>query len=80
METTINDHLPAPGPPAVLSRKRADLLRFAVVLGALLLLNFLGQRLFFRLDLTEERADTFEWMLTPVMEQPSCLRRDLPLI
>ena len=58
METTINDHLPAPGPPAVLSRKRADLLRFAVVLGALLLLNFLGQRLFFRLDLTEEKRYT----------------------
>ncbi|TPG58671.1 gliding motility-associated ABC transporter substrate-binding protein GldG [Hymenobacter nivis] len=58
METTINDNLPAPGAPAVPSRKRADLLRFAAVLGALLLLNFLGQRLFFRLDLTEEKRYT----------------------
>ena len=57
METTINDNLPAAPAPAA-SRKRADLLRFAAVLGVLLLFNFIGQRLFFRLDLTEEKRYT----------------------
>ncbi len=57
METTINDNLPAAPAPAT-SRKRADWLRFAAVVGALLLLNFIGQRLFFRLDLTEEKRYT----------------------
>ena len=37
------------------SRKRRDLTAFFVVVGVLLLLNFLAQRFFFRLDLTEEK-------------------------
>jgi len=40
------------------SRKRQDLLRFAAIIGALLLLNFVAQRFFFRLDLTEEKRYT----------------------
>ena len=40
------------------SRKRRDLTRFAAVLGGLLLLNFIGQQFFFRLDLTQEKRYT----------------------
>lgn len=40
------------------SPKRRDLLRFMAVIGGLLLLNFLGQQFFFRLDLTEEKRYT----------------------
>ncbi|UOQ67870.1 gliding motility-associated ABC transporter substrate-binding protein GldG [Hymenobacter volaticus] len=40
------------------SRKRRDLLRFLAVIGALLLLNFIGQQFFFRLDLTQEKRYT----------------------
>jgi len=40
------------------SRKRRDLLGFLAVVGALLLVNFLGQQFFFRLDLTEEKRYT----------------------
>ena len=40
------------------SRKRRDLMRFAAVLGGLLLLNFIGQQFFFRLDLTQEKRYT----------------------
>ncbi|HEX8425552.1 gliding motility-associated ABC transporter substrate-binding protein GldG [Hymenobacter sp.] len=40
------------------SRKRRDLLRFLAVIGALLLMNFIGQQFFFRLDLTEEKRYT----------------------
>ncbi|MCB2379149.1 gliding motility-associated ABC transporter substrate-binding protein GldG [Hymenobacter sp. BT635] len=40
------------------SRKRRDLLRFLAVIGALLLLNFLAQQFFFRLDLTQEKRYT----------------------
>jgi gliding-associated putative ABC transporter substrate-binding component GldG len=45
-----------PTPPV--SRKRNDLLRFAAIIGALFLLNFVAQRFFFRLDLTEEKRYT----------------------
>ncbi|WP_375417441.1 gliding motility-associated ABC transporter substrate-binding protein GldG [uncultured Hymenobacter sp.] len=45
-------------PAAAASRKRRDLARFAAVLGGLLLFNFIGQQLFFRLDLTEEKRYT----------------------
>ena len=38
--------------------KSRDLLGFVAVLGALLLLNFVAQRFFFRLDLTEEKRYT----------------------
>ncbi|SHK77610.1 gliding motility-associated ABC transporter substrate-binding protein GldG [Hymenobacter psychrotolerans] len=44
--------------PAIPSRKRRDLTRFFVVIGLLLLFNFLGQQFFFRLDLTEEKRYT----------------------
>jgi gliding-associated putative ABC transporter substrate-binding component GldG len=47
---------PAPAPAA--SRKRQDLLRFAAIVGGLLLLNFVAQQFFFRLDLTEEKRYT----------------------
>lgn len=40
------------------TNRRRDLLRFAAVLGGLLLVNFVAQRLFFRLDLTEEQRYT----------------------
>jgi gliding-associated putative ABC transporter substrate-binding component GldG len=40
------------------SRKRRDLIRFLLIIGLLLLFNFIGQRLFFRLDLTEEKRYT----------------------
>jgi gliding-associated putative ABC transporter substrate-binding component GldG len=40
------------------SRKRQDLLRFAAIIGGLLLLNFVAQHFFFRLDLTEEKRYT----------------------
>ncbi|MGI4872603.1 MAG: gliding motility-associated ABC transporter substrate-binding protein GldG [Janthinobacterium lividum] len=40
------------------SRKRRDLLRFAAIVGGLLVLNFVAQRFFFRLDLTEEKRYT----------------------
>jgi gliding-associated putative ABC transporter substrate-binding component GldG len=46
----------APAPAT--SRKRQDLLRFAAIIGALFLLNFVAQRFFFRLDLTEEKRYT----------------------
>ncbi|MDO7876416.1 gliding motility-associated ABC transporter substrate-binding protein GldG [Hymenobacter sp. ASUV-10] len=52
------DSLPAPAVAAVPSRKRRDLLRFVAVLGGLLLFNFVAQRFFFRLDLTEEKRYT----------------------
>jgi gliding-associated putative ABC transporter substrate-binding component GldG len=51
------DSLPAPT-ATLPSRKRRDLLRFAAVLGSLLLFNFVAQRFFFRLDLTEEKRYT----------------------
>jgi ABC-2 type transport system permease protein len=40
------------------SNKRRDLLRFLAVVAGLLLLNFLGQQFFFRLDLTQEKRYT----------------------
>jgi len=40
------------------SAKSRDLTRFAAVVGALLLLNFVAQRFFFRLDLTQEKRYT----------------------
>jgi gliding-associated putative ABC transporter substrate-binding component GldG len=50
--TTTISAVPAP------SRKRQDLLRFAAIIGALFVLNFVAQRFFFRLDLTEEKRYT----------------------
>ena len=41
-----------------LTAKRRDLSRFAAVVAALLLLNFVAQRFFFRLDLTQEKRYT----------------------
>ncbi|WP_310391635.1 gliding motility-associated ABC transporter substrate-binding protein GldG [Hymenobacter sp.] len=56
MENTLtNSAIPAPVPA---SRKQRDLLLFAAVLGGLLLFNFIAQRFFFRLDLTEEKRYT----------------------
>lgn len=48
----------ASSPQLTATRKSRDLTRFAMVVGALLLFNFVGQRLFFRLDLTEEKRYT----------------------
>jgi gliding-associated putative ABC transporter substrate-binding component GldG len=56
MEATTPTSAAAPAPAT--SRKRQDLLRFAAIIGALLLLNFIAQRFFFRLDLTEEKRYT----------------------
>ena len=44
--------------PATPSRKRRDVLRFAALLGLLLLCNGVAQRFFFRLDLTQEKRYT----------------------
>ena len=41
-----------------LKAKKQDLLRFAAFVGALLVLNFVAQHFFFRLDLTEEKRYT----------------------
>ncbi|OGX87764.1 gliding motility-associated ABC transporter substrate-binding protein GldG [Hymenobacter lapidarius] len=56
MENTLTEWPVAAPVPA--SRKRQDLLFFAAVLGGLLLFNFVAQRFFFRLDLTEEKRYT----------------------
>ena len=45
-------------PAYATSRKRSDLLRFAAVIAGLLLFNFIAQRFFFRVDLTEEKRYT----------------------
>ncbi|UOR07578.1 gliding motility-associated ABC transporter substrate-binding protein GldG [Hymenobacter aerilatus] len=47
------------------SRKRRDLTTFFVVIGALLLLNFLAQQFFFRVDLTEEKR----YSMSPATKQ-----------
>ncbi|GAB3824373.1 gliding motility-associated ABC transporter substrate-binding protein GldG [Hymenobacter jeollabukensis] len=54
METTPAATSPAPVAPAS-SRKQRDLLRFGLVLLALLVLNVLAQQFFVRLDLTEDK-------------------------
>ncbi|NML63904.1 gliding motility-associated ABC transporter substrate-binding protein GldG [Hymenobacter sp. RP-2-7] len=53
---TPNQEPTATSPPP--TAKNRDLLRFAALVGALLLLNFVAQRFFFRLDLTEEKRYT----------------------
>jgi gliding-associated putative ABC transporter substrate-binding component GldG len=58
MEQIITYSTPARAVSAAPSRKRRDLLRFAAVLAGLLLFNFIAQRFFFRLDLTEEKRYT----------------------
>ncbi|QDA58641.1 gliding motility-associated ABC transporter substrate-binding protein GldG [Hymenobacter jejuensis] len=70
--TPANDLTPsgAAAAPVVASRKRRDLLRFAALVGALLLFNFVGQQFFFRLDLTQEKRYT----MSPATKQ---LLRDL---
>lgn len=50
------------------SNKRRDLTRFFVVIGALLLLNFLAQQFFFRLDLTEEKRYTMSAATKQLLE------------
>src|SRR6476469_323594 len=56
MENTLTTS-PAPvAAPA--SRKQCDLLAFSAVVGLLLLFNFIAQRFFFRLDMTEEKRYT----------------------
>ena len=47
--------LTANSQPLTANNKRRDLTTFFVVIGALLLLNFVAQRFFFRLDLTQEK-------------------------
>jgi len=56
MENTLTT--PPATVPAPSSRKQRDLLAFAAILGGLLLFNFIAQRLFFRVDLTEEKRYT----------------------
>ncbi|WP_223284591.1 gliding motility-associated ABC transporter substrate-binding protein GldG [Hymenobacter qilianensis] len=60
-----------PEPPIQSSRKRRDLIRFLLIIGLILLFNFIGQRLFFRLDLTEEKRYT----MSPATKQ---LLQNLP--
>ncbi|WP_262888629.1 Gldg family protein [Hymenobacter sp. HDW8] len=60
-----------PESPIQPSRKRRDLIRFLLIIGVLLLFNFVGQRLFFRLDLTEEKRYT----MSPATKQ---LLQNLP--
>ena len=57
--------------PLPSSRKRRDLIRFLFIIGLLLLFNFVAQRLFFRLDLTEEKRYT----MSPATKQ---LLQNLP--
>ncbi|UYZ60629.1 gliding motility-associated ABC transporter substrate-binding protein GldG [Hymenobacter latericus] len=47
------------------SRKQRDLLRFGLVILGLVLLNFIGQQFFFRLDLTEDKR----YSMSPATEQ-----------
>ncbi|MCC3159356.1 gliding motility-associated ABC transporter substrate-binding protein GldG [Hymenobacter sp. 15J16-1T3B] len=54
METTPAATTPAPVAPAP-SRKQRDLLRFGLIILALVVLNFVAQQFFFRLDLTEDK-------------------------
>jgi gliding-associated putative ABC transporter substrate-binding component GldG len=72
-QTTVDSPmLPAPTPAAP-ARKQRDLLAFAAVLAGLLLFNFVAQRFFFRLDLTEEKrytmSDATKTLLTD-LKQP----------
>ncbi|WP_035567177.1 gliding motility-associated ABC transporter substrate-binding protein GldG [Hymenobacter sp. IS2118] len=55
MENTPNELAANSSRPAA---KKRDLLSFAAIVGLLLLFNFVGQRFFFRLDLTEEKRYT----------------------
>ena len=55
MENTTNE---LTADSSQLAAKRRDLLTFAAVIGGLLLFNFIAQRFFFRLDLTEEKRYT----------------------
>ena len=49
--------------------KKRDLTRFGVLVGALLLLNFLGGLYFFRLDLTEEKRYTMSGATRELLEK-----------
>ncbi|WP_241502309.1 gliding motility-associated ABC transporter substrate-binding protein GldG [Hymenobacter glacialis] len=55
MENTPNE---LPVASSQLAAKKRDLLTFAAIVGLLLLFNFVAQRFFFRLDLTEEKRYT----------------------
>ncbi|GAB2952288.1 gliding motility-associated ABC transporter substrate-binding protein GldG [Hymenobacter coalescens] len=54
METTPAATTPASVAPAT-PRKQRDLLRFGLIILGLLVLNFVAQRFFFRVDLTEDK-------------------------
>jgi len=56
MENTVTNSTDAAAAPA--SRKQRDLLYFLGIVALLLFFNFLAQRFFFRLDLTEEKRYT----------------------
>ena len=58
MNPSENSFEPAQAEAYATSRKRNDLLTFAAIIGGLLLFNFIAQRFFFRLDLTEEKRYT----------------------
>ena len=58
MNPSENSFEPAQAEVPATSRKRNDLLTFAAIIGGLLLFNFIAQRFFFRLDLTEEKRYT----------------------
>ncbi|WP_400191329.1 gliding motility-associated ABC transporter substrate-binding protein GldG [Hymenobacter sp. B81] len=64
METTPAAATPAPVAPAT-PRKQRDLLRFGLVLLGLLVLNFVAQQFFFRLDLTQDKR----YSMSPATEQ-----------
>ena len=55
MENTTNE---LPANSSQLAAKKRDLLTFAAIIGGLLLFNFMAQRFFFRLDLTQEKRYT----------------------
>jgi ABC-2 type transport system permease protein len=59
--------MPEQQPPSS-TRKRRDLTRFLLVVGLLLLFNFLGQQFFFRLDLTEEKRYTMSGATRQLLE------------
>ncbi|WP_229755272.1 gliding motility-associated ABC transporter substrate-binding protein GldG [Hymenobacter cavernae] len=59
----------AGGQPLTATNKRRDLLRFFAIIGVLLLLNFVGQQFFFRLDLTQEKRYTMSPATKQLLEK-----------
>ncbi|WP_242478837.1 gliding motility-associated ABC transporter substrate-binding protein GldG [Hymenobacter lapidiphilus] len=68
MSTESEQELTANSSP-LRAQKKNDLTRFALLLGALLLLSFLGSLFFFRLDLTEDKRYTMSGATKELLEK-----------